>query len=238
MVKLRILRLLPAAALSLTAVVPAPFSLHAEELVGRSVTLAGRKMNCGKVDIMIDRNLPSEGGAGETVLILNPNMLNQQPPTVRLFVFTHECGHISVGDSELDADCFAVNRGVKDGWLDRKGLSEVCDSFEGAPETDTHPSAKRRCVNLDRCFAKAEADMTPIAPKPVPARLPAKLPPVETAGAPEVPVAKSAAIGPHPGQPKVLSAWRCTDPLPITTGSVDPIGQVIKKDAEHSERCR
>jgi hypothetical protein len=239
MVKLRILRLLPAAALSLAAVVPAPISVHAEELVGRSVTLAGRKMNCGKTDIMIDRSLPSEGGAGETVLILNPNMLNQQPPTVRLFVFTHECGHITVGDSELDADCFAVNRGVKDGWLDRKGLAEVCDSFEGAPETDTHPSAKRRCVNLDRCFAKAEADMTPIAPKPVPARLPAKLPPVETAAAPELPVAKSSALGQQDtGQPKVLSAWRCTDPLPITTGSVDPIGQVIKKDAEHTERCR
>jgi hypothetical protein len=234
MVKLRILRLLPAAAISLAAVVPTSLSVHAEELVGRSVTLAGRKMNCGKADIMIDRSLPSEGGAGETVLILNPNMLNQQPPTVRLFVFTHECGHLTVGDSELDADCFAVNRGVKDGWLNRNGLSEVCDSFEGAPETDTHPSAKRRCANLDRCFAKAEADMTPIAPKPVPARMPAKLPPVETAAAPELPVAKSAALG----QQKVISAWRCTDPLPITTGSVDPIGQVIKKDAEHSERCR
>ena len=103
MVKLRILRLLTAAALSVAAVLPATVSVHAEEFVGRSVTLAGRKMNCGKADIMIDRNLPSEGGAGETVLILNPNMLNQQPPTVRLFVFTHECGHISVGDSELDA---------------------------------------------------------------------------------------------------------------------------------------
>jgi hypothetical protein len=239
MVKLRILRLLPAAALSLAAAVPTTLPVHAEEeFVGRSVTLAGRKMNCGKADIMIDRNLPSEGGAGETVLILNPNMLNQQPPTVRLFVFTHECGHIHVGDSELDADCYAVNRGVKEGWLNRKGLAEVCNSFEGAPETDTHPSAKRRCAHLDRCFAKAEADMTPIAPKPVPARVPAKLPPVETAAAPELPVPKSAALGYQaPGQ-KVISAWRCTDPLPITTGSVDPIGQVIKKDAEHSERCR
>ena len=93
-------------------------------------------------------------------------MMNQQPPTVRLFVFTHECGHITVGDSELDADCFAVNRGVSDRWLDRKGLKEVCDSFEGAPETDTHPSAKRRCANLDRCFAKAMAEQTPIAPRP------------------------------------------------------------------------
>jgi len=52
-------------------------------------------------------------------------------------------------------------------------------------------------------------------------------------------VAKSTALGYQAlGQPKVISAWRCTDPLPITTGSVDPIGQVIKKDAEHGERCR
>jgi hypothetical protein len=234
MVKLRILLLLPAAFVSLAAPVPIPNSAHAEEWVGHSVTLAGRKMNCGKADIMIDRELPSEGGAGDTVLILNPNMLNQQPPTVRFFVFTHECGHITVGDSELDADCFAVNRGVKDRWLDRKGLREVCDSFEGAPETDTHPSAKRRCTNLDRCFAKAMLDQTPIAPRPVPAKLPPKVPAAEIAAAPELPVPKSVATG----QPKVLSAWRCTDPPEVTTGSVDPIGSIIKKDAEHTEHCR
>jgi len=234
MVKLRILILLPVAVLSLAAPVPTTGAAQAEEWVGHSVTLAGRKLSCGKADIMIDRELPSEGGAGDTVLILNPNMLNQQPPTVRLFVFTHECGHLTVGDSELDADCFAVNRGVRDRWLDRKGLSEVCDSFEGAPETDTHPSAKRRCANLDRCFAKAMADQTPIAPTPVPAKMPPKLPATITAEAPKPPALKSGAAG----QPKVLSAWRCTDPLEVTTGSVDPIGSIIKKDAEHTEHCR
>jgi hypothetical protein len=234
MVKLRILLLLPAALVSLAAPVPTTGSAHAEEWVGHSVTLAGRKVSCGKADIMIDRELPSEGGAGDTVLILNPNMLNQQPPTVRLFVFTHECGHITVGDSELDADCFAVNRGVRERWLNKKGLSEVCDSFEGAPETDTHPSAKRRCANLDRCFAKAMAEQTPIAPTPVPAKMPPKAPATITAEAPELPAPKSGAIG----QPKVLSAWRCTDPLEVTTGSVDPIGSIIKKDAEHTEHCR
>ncbi|MEO8420047.1 MAG: hypothetical protein ABI457_02530 [Hyphomicrobium sp.] len=235
MVKLRILLMLPAALLGLAAAVPSTFSAHAEEkFVGRSVTLAGRKVTCGKADIYVDRDLPSEGGAGDTILILNPDMMNQQPPTVRLFVFTHECGHISVGDSELDADCFAVKRGVSDRWLDRKGLNEVCDSFEGAPETDTHPSAKRRCANLDRCFAKATAEQTPIAPRPVPARMPPKAPATITASAPALPTPKSGAAA----QPKVLSAWRCTDPLDVTTGSVDPIGQVIKKDAEHTERCR
>jgi hypothetical protein len=236
MVKLRNLVLLAPAFFGVAACLASGAS-RAEELVGRSVTLAGRKMSCGKADIMIDRTLPSEGGAGETVLILNPNMLNQQPPTVRLFVFTHECGHISVGDSELDADCYAVNRGVRDGWLDRKGLKQVCDSFEGAPETDTHPSARRRCTNLDRCFAKAEAEMTPVVPTPVPARMPPKAPATITAAAPELPVRKSIALG----QQKVLSAWRCTDPPDIVTGSTtsaDPIGQVLKKDAEHAERCR
>lgn len=235
MVKLRSHILLGAALASLTASFGAIVPAHAgEELVGRSVTLAGRKMSCGKADIMIDRDLPSEGGAGDTILILNPNMLNKQPPTVRLFVFKHECGHLTVGDSELDADCFAVKNGVREGWLDRKGLQQVCDSFEGAPETDSHPSAKRRCVNLDRCFAKASADQIVKAPAPVPA----VAPPRETASIaraiPDLPVSKSAATG----QPKVLSAWRCTDPLDVAASASDPIGHAIKKDAERAEHCR
>lgn len=234
MVKLRILLLLPVVLSSLAASSAITTSAHAgEELVGRSVTLAGRKMSCGKADIMIDRDLPSEGGAGDTVLILNPVMLNKQPPIVRLFVFKHECGHITVGDSELDADCYAVNYGVREGWLNRKGLNEVCDSFEGAPETDTHPSAKRRCANLDRCFAKAQADQMVKAPAPVPASPPRTTASI-TAAAPELPVAKSAALG----QPKVLSAWRCTDPLDVTGSTPDPIGQAIRKDAERAEHCR
>lgn len=233
MVKLRILVLLPAALLSLAASFATPEVVHAEELVGRSVTLAGRKVSCGKADILIDRSLPSEGGAGDTTLILNPLMLNKQPPTVRLFVFTHECGHIHIGDSELGADCYAVDHGVRDGWLDRKGLDQVCDSFEGAPETDSHPSAKRRCANLERCFAKAMAETTVKPPAPVPASMPRPSTTI-TAAAPELPVAKSAALG----QGKSISAWRCTDPLDVTTGSTDPIGQVIKKDAERAEHCR
>jgi hypothetical protein len=235
MVKLRNLLWLPVALSGLAASSAfAPVAHAGEEWVGRSVTLAGRKMSCGKADIMIDRELPSEGGAGDTVLILNPNMLNRQPPTVRLFVFKHECGHISVGDSELDADCYAVGYGVREGWLDRKGLNEVCDSFEGAPETDTHPSAKRRCANLDRCFAKAMAEKTIKAPTPVPAVMPPRTTATITASTPELPVAKSAALG----QPKVLSAWRCTDPLDVTGSTPDPIGHAIKKDAERAESCR
>lgn len=235
MIKLRILILSAAALCSLTASFATLDPARAgEEWVGRSVTLAGRKMSCGKADIMIDRDLPSEGGAGETVLILNPNMLNKQPPTVRLFVFKHECGHLTVGDSELSADCYAVGYGVREGWLDRKGLDEVCDSFEGAPETDSHPSAKRRCANLDRCFSKAMAERTIKAPTPVPAVMPPRTTATITAAAPELPVSKSAALGAS----KVIAAWRCTEPLDVTGSAADPIGHAITKDAERSEHCR
>jgi hypothetical protein len=56
MVKLRSHILLGAALASLTASFGAIVPAHAgEELVGRSVTLAGRKMSCGKADIMIDQ---------------------------------------------------------------------------------------------------------------------------------------------------------------------------------------
>ena len=116
----------------------------------------------------MDRRLPSEGAAAPGVLILNPRMLNEQPAIVRLFVFHHECGHHHVGESELKADCWAVDRGVRDGWLDQRGLKEVCDSFEDAPETSSHPSGRRRCRNIDQCFATALAALpprTPIGPK-------------------------------------------------------------------------
>jgi hypothetical protein len=232
---LRLLTLVPLVVGLLAA--PSPFTVAsavAEEMVGRSVTLAGRKMSCGKADIMIDHTLPSEGGAGETILILNPSMLNQQPPTVRLFVFTHECGHISVGDSELEADCFAVHRGVREGWLNRKGLRQVCDSFEGAPETATHPSAKRRCAYLDRCFAKAEAEMTPIAPQPIPVRMPPNSTATITAAIPELPMRKSAALGPS----KVVSAWRCAEPPEVKKGAADPIGHLITQNAERADVCQ
>ena len=129
----------------------------AQTAAGDSVQLAGRMVRCKDVRVVTDRGLPSEGAQAPGLLILNPDMLNEQPAVVRLFVFHHECGHHNVGDSELEADCWAVGRGVHEGWLDAKGLGQVCQSFEDTPETSTHPSGRRRCRNLDRCFASAIA---------------------------------------------------------------------------------
>jgi hypothetical protein len=54
-----------------------------------------------------------------------------------------------------------VKRGVAEGWLDKNGLGDVCRSFGDAPESATHPSGRRRCRNIDRCFAAAMASKPP-----------------------------------------------------------------------------
>jgi hypothetical protein len=123
------------------------------------VEIAGRTVQCGRVRARLDSNLPGLGAAAPDarLLILNPAGLQRQPDTVRLFVFYHECGHHHVGASELQADCWGVDRGVREGWLDAAGLKQVCASFGGMPETPTHPSTARRCRNLNMCFGAATA---------------------------------------------------------------------------------
>jgi pyruvate/2-oxoglutarate dehydrogenase complex dihydrolipoamide acyltransferase (E2) component len=198
---MRLLRSRLAAPVSCAIVGASIFTLapaaNAEEWIGRSVTLGGHKLNCNNAQIMVDRTLPSEGGAGDDFVILNPDMLKNQPETVRIFVFKHECGHLTVGDSELKADCFAVQQGVREHWLDRKGLDQVCQSFDGAPETDTHPSAERRCRNLDQCYAAAlatEAKTNPPGASPAPASVAAKPAPAKkTVAAAKPPATKAAA---------------------------------------------
>jgi hypothetical protein len=149
----------------------APVSLQRDG----AITMAGRALKCGSVRNVLDNRLPNLGIASPGVLIMNPRLLTRQPQTVRLFVFYHECGHHHVGGNELKADCWAVGEGVREGWLDRKGLTQVCASFNDAPPTPTHPSGRARCGNLDRCFASAAqrqrtaaataAAPTPAAPK-------------------------------------------------------------------------
>ena len=181
---------------------------------GGTLELAGREVRCENVRTPLDRHLPNLGAAAPEarLMLLNPRLLARYSGAVQLFVFHHECGHTRVGESELEADCWAVGQGVRDGWLDRNGLAQVCRSFDNAPETDTHPSGKRRCANIDRCFAKAETEVAQSSPKP---RVTAETASVKTAAAatpsvpprppaaPTSPLAKTAKAA-----PKLLSAPR------------------------------
>lgn len=182
-----------------------------------NVEVAGREVRCDNVRTRLDRHLPNLGAAAPEarLMLLNPRLLARYSGAVQLFVFHHECGHTRVGESELEADCWAVGQGVRDGWLDRNGLAQVCRSFDNAPETDTHPSGKRRCANIDRCFAKAETEVAaqsrakPSAaaePKPAAPAAPA----TAATAAPSVALLPSAAppVRTAKAAPKLLSAPR------------------------------
>ncbi len=140
-------------------------AVHAQDAPRTSangtLSIAGRPARCDNARVLLDRNLPNLGAAEPTsgLLILNPALLRRMTPTVQLFVFHHECGHHHVGGSELGADCWAAGRGLRDGWLDGKGLAEICRSFGDMPETDTHPAARHRCANLQRCASTTTVEL-------------------------------------------------------------------------------
>jgi hypothetical protein len=128
-----------------------------------TLEIAGRIVRCGRVRNVLDARLPNLGISipDKGVLVINPSMLQRYPESVRLFVYHHECAHHHVGGDEMKADCWAVDRGVRDGWLEKVKLAEVCRSFGNAPATPTHPSAASRCRNLERCFAATATRTTP-----------------------------------------------------------------------------
>ena len=164
-----------------------------------SVLIAGRSLRCGNMRNVIDPGLPNLGLAAPGVVVFNPRQLNRWPDTVRLFVFHHECGHHHVGGDELGADCWAVKEGVRDGWLTREGLGQVCRSFGGGPATSTHPSGARRCASLDRCFATAMAAKEKAAQKTIEAQAaPAATPGPDAPKLIEGPVLKRSGMNPMP----------------------------------------
>jgi hypothetical protein len=147
------------ACLLLVSAVLLPTAPAGAQVLNRDGTfeIAGYNLKCGRARNVVDKRMEGEGAASPGVLYFNPRILARHPQVVQLFVFHHECGHQSVGANELKADCYAVNKGVREGWLTRRGVSQVCDTFIDHPETATHPSGKRRCRNLDQCFATALA---------------------------------------------------------------------------------
>ncbi len=183
---MRLTRLVPALIPGLLWLLPgSPAAQPAAITLQRdgTVAIAGRTMRCGNIRSRLDPGLDNLGLSvpDRALIVVNPALLSREPETVRLFVFAHECGHHHVGGSELGADCWAVKRGLSEGWLSRDGLKQVCRSFGNMPETSTHPSAARRCSNLDRCFATETAQMARELPRPQPTSKPAAAQPaVET----------------------------------------------------------
>jgi hypothetical protein len=114
--------------------------------------LDGRRLTCGQRPTVLDSQLDDYGAAYPGFLILNMRLMAKVSTPVKLWIFAHECGHQFRGPDEETADCFAVQRGRRQGWLTPEGLEEVCKFISPARGDSMHFSGGQRCDAMRRCY--------------------------------------------------------------------------------------
>ena len=114
----------------------------------------GHKLICGKRPTVLDSKLDDYGAAFPGFLILNPKLLAKiKSLPVKLWIHAHECGHQFRGPDEETADCFAVQRGRRQGWLTPEGLEDVCLFMAPAKADNVHFTGTARCEAMKACYA-------------------------------------------------------------------------------------
>jgi hypothetical protein len=125
------------------------------------IEIDGRRMTCGSSPTVLDPGYKDFGGALPGFLILNSNRFVGLATPVKLWIFSHECAHQTVGPDEMKADCVAVQRGKREGWLTPAGLSQICEFMRPARADQAHFNGPQRCELMRQCYqqqARPSAD--------------------------------------------------------------------------------
>lgn len=151
-----------AAAIGLAVAIPLLHALPVQSkpkgkvVAAGTLNIAGRRMSCGRTPTLISETFWDYGGAKKGMIILNPTKMNGLSDAVRLYVYAHECGHQVYGPREIRADCYAVERGKREGWLKEEGMEEVCSFITPHPGDWIHPPGPKRCEIMRACYDKAK----------------------------------------------------------------------------------
>src|SRR5512143_4195514 len=106
------------------------------------LVVAERRLSCGATATLL-RDF--EGFAvSSTVIMLNMQALKDLPRPVQWLIYYHECGHIIYGPSETSADCYAVRRARREGWLDEKVLGAIGAVCHSAGHGELQPDRVQR----------------------------------------------------------------------------------------------
>jgi hypothetical protein len=112
----------------------------------------GHRMSCGTAPTVLNTHFNDFGGSMPGFLILNPNLFVGLATPVKQWIYSHECAHQAVGSNEVKADCVAVQRGKREGWLTEQSLRQVCDFMKPSRADSSHFSGPQRCRLMQRCF--------------------------------------------------------------------------------------
>jgi hypothetical protein len=125
------------------------------KIVGHGdLKLDGKAVNCGKRPTVLNPNFDSWGGAFPGFLILNSKKISGLTTQVKLYIYSHECGHQFEGADETRADLFAIRRGVKWGWLDAQGVEDICIFISQLKGDSVHPPGPQRCETMRKYYGE------------------------------------------------------------------------------------
>lgn len=130
---------------------PAGASAQVMQNLGPAPVLAGVQVGCAGIPAYV-ANIPDLALAQPGAILLRPDFF-ALPAVVQLFVYAHECAHlVAVGPDEAAADCWAVQLGRNQGWLDQGGLEIVARHSVGSPGDWTHAPGPLRVRRMWQCF--------------------------------------------------------------------------------------
>jgi hypothetical protein len=114
--------------------------------------LDNHKMVCGQRPTVVDNQLDDYGAAYPGFLIMNEKLLSRLSTPVKMWIYSHECGHQFRGPDEETADCFAVQRGRRQQWLTVDGVEDICRFITPAKGDSMHFAGSHRCEAMRQCF--------------------------------------------------------------------------------------
>jgi hypothetical protein len=136
----------------------------------------GKSAICGKRPVVLNSNFDSWGGAFPGFLIINTKKVNGLSTPVKLYIYSHECGHQFEGPDETKADLFAIRRGVKWGWLDAVGMEDICAFISTLKGDAVHPPGPQRCETMRKYYNEliqsGEGQTAAATPPPPPVQKP------------------------------------------------------------------
>lgn len=126
------------------------------------LTYDGQSFRCGRFPALLNAGLNDFGAAFFGFVLLNPVRFNALPLTLKRYAYAHECGHQYVGYDEGEADCYAIRKGRREGWLDAQAMDEICAFISRSKGDGVHALGVRRCQMMRQCFARSRPGREPL----------------------------------------------------------------------------
>lgn len=124
---------------------------HAYLIPHAEFVVDGRRLD-GRCPCVVDNSLDDWAAAYPGFVILNLGWLQKAPTPVKLWIYYHEAHHARFGPDEFAADRAAVERGVRDGWLDHSGLEIVCNFISAAAGDAEHLPGPTRAAAMRNTY--------------------------------------------------------------------------------------